>query len=222
MKSDLYKKILNEIIQQNTISYKATDDEVKKGVNLNLPTGAKGFTMKKDPTGGYNINPTKESEMKESDKYDKKNPWAICTAQLGDEFKTTKRSEWTKSQKNKYERCVKDVKSSLKEGKDQLSLFLENKITDIVKKHIPPKITKRDLMKYLIEAPAPTIAPPKPKTEPKIAPAKPAEPQRAPKPRINPARNPNPGENPAPKAKSAEEAKDDLIKLIIDLMKNKN
>ena len=38
------------------------------------------------------------------------NPWAICTASVGDKIGDTKRSEWTKDQKERYERCVKDVK----------------------------------------------------------------------------------------------------------------
>lgn len=216
MNNKSFKRILNELVQQNNVSYKASDDEVKKGINLNLPQGSKGFTVKKDPTGGYNINPTKESEMKEGDT----NPWAVCTAQLKREFKTTKRSEMSPSQRKKFERCVKDVKKqkeSLKEQKDSLSLFLENKIYNIVQKHIPPKITKRELMKYLHEQ-APTIAPPKPKTEPKTVPSEPA---KAPRPRINPGKNPFPNTDPKPKAISPERAKKELIDLIVKLMQNK-
>ena len=41
---------------------------------------------------------------------------------------------WGAKEKNKYERCVKDVKKSLKEGKNPVSLFLENQITKIVEK----------------------------------------------------------------------------------------
>lgn len=40
----------------------------------------------------------------------KVNPWAVCTASVGGKIGSTERSEWTKSQKEKYERCVQDVK----------------------------------------------------------------------------------------------------------------
>jgi len=40
----------------------------------------------------------------------KVNPWAVCTASIGEKIGSTERSEWTKSQKEKYERCVLDVK----------------------------------------------------------------------------------------------------------------
>jgi len=101
----------------------------------------------------------------------KKNPWAICTAQLADEFGTSERSEWSKKQMNKYERCVKDVKKTLEEGKNPVSLFLERKIIDLVEKHMPAKITKGDLLNYLKEASAPAVAPSKPKTKPDVKPS---------------------------------------------------
>lgn len=40
----------------------------------------------------------------------KVNPWAVCTASVGGKIGSTERSEWSKNQKAKYERCVKDVK----------------------------------------------------------------------------------------------------------------
>mgnify|MGYP003344575344 CR=1 FL=1 len=147
------------------------------------------------------------SESKKS----KKNPWAICTAQLGGEFGTRERHLWSAKEKNKYERCVKDVKKSLKEGKNPLSLFLENEITKIVERNIPPQITKKDLMKYLNEA-EPTTKPKKPITKP----------DTRPKPK-HPGQNPNPGEKEAPKAKrpnvSPEQAKDKVIDAIMNLLK---
>lgn len=139
------------------------------------------------------------------------NPWAICTAQLGKEFKTTERSQWSPKQKAKYERCVKDVKKSLKEGKNPVSLFLENEIMRIVEKNLPPRITKGDLVKYLSEQ-GPAVAPTKPKPT-----VKPGKPETRPRPK-HPGKNPNPGVNPAPKAVSPEKAKDKVIDLIINLL----
>ena len=145
------------------------------------------------------------------------NPWAICTAQLGKEFGTRERHLWSAKEKNKYERCVKDVKKSLKEGKNPVSLFLENEIMRIVEKNLPPRITKGDLLKYLSEA-GPATAPtkPAPGTKPSV---KPGKPDTRPRPN-HPGKNPNPGENPAPKAKkvSPEVAKDEVLDLIMNLL----
>lgn len=165
------------------------------------PSSNDGFDMNDD--GMYNFESIEEA------KKTKKNPWAICTAQLGDEFGTTERSEWTKAQMNKYERCVKDVKKSLKEGKNPVSLFIENEIIKIVEKHIPPRITKSDFMNYLKES-EPTVAPPKPK--------KPVtKPDTKPRP-TRPGQNPFPGEKEAPKAVSPEVAKQKVIDTIMNIL----
>lgn len=147
-----------------------------------------------------------------------KNPWAICTAQLGKEFGTKERHLWSAKEKNKYERCVKDVKKSLKEGKNPVSLFLENEIMKIVERNIPPRITKGDLVKYLSES-GPAVAPSKPKTSPTTKPGKPATRPQKPG---HPLKNPNPGEKPAPKAKKIEpeQAKDEVINVIMKILKN--
>jgi hypothetical protein len=160
------------------------------------PSTDDGFGNYDDGTGEFN-------EAK------KKNPWAICTSQLGKEFGTTERSEWTKSQLNKYERCIKDVKKPLKEQKENVSLFLEEQIEKIVLRNLYPKMTKKDFMKYLSEAP--TTAPAKPTTKPTTKPGtKPS----------SPGKNPFPGENPSPKAKlpSPEEAKKIVINTMMDLI----
>ena len=125
---------------------------------------------------------------------------SICHSQVG-----PKKSR-------KWERCVKEVKKQLKEGKNPVSLFLESQIQKIVEKHMPPKITKGDLVKYISEqgtAPAPTTKP-SPTTKPGTKPNK----------RPNPFKNPNPGENPAPKARkvSPEDAKDKVIDVIMQLL----
>jgi hypothetical protein len=223
--NSLYRKMINEIQQQTTTTYKATDDEVKKGVKLNLPAGSKGVSMRKDPTGSYKITPESEfnedyemdvmnfdrggrtqkprqvgpssndgfdnyddgtGEFNEGKKSEKKNPWAICHAQLGPK-KTAK-----------FERCVTSVKKSLKEGKNPLSLFLENEITRIVKNNLPPKMTKSEIIKYLYEAEtAEPLTKPAPKTKPSTPDTKPVRRERP----AHPGKNPNPGVQPAPKAR---------------------
>jgi hypothetical protein len=180
-------------------------DEVTQNRKQVGPSTDDGFGDYSDGTGEFTEGKKKKKEQ---------NPWAICTAQLGKEFKTTERSEWSSKQTAKYERCVKDVKKSLKEGKNPLSLFLENQIMKIVEKNLPPKITKGDLVNYLTEQ-GPAVAPTKPSTKPTTKPG--TKPAPKPKP-AHPGRNPNPGENPNPKAISPEDAKDKIIDAIMNLL----
>ena len=159
------------------------------------------------------------------------NPWAICHAQVGP--KKTR----------KFERCVMSVKKQLKEGKNPVSLFLETQIEKIVEKHIPPRITKSDLLKIVKESTKgsepskPGIAPTHPKPGPTKkqdtkeqatapAPAKPAtepttRPSTTPKEKpFSPGKNPAPAVKPAPKAGkiSPETAKEKVIDLIMNIL----
>ena len=105
------------------------------------PASDDGFGNYDDGTGEF-------TEGKKKSKY---NAWAICTSQMGKEFKTTERSQWSAKQKNKYERCVKDVKQSLKEGKDPYVSLLESKVMNMVQSNILPGMTKNDLIKMVKE-----------------------------------------------------------------------
>jgi hypothetical protein len=170
----------------------------------------------------------------EKDYKDGPNPWAICHAQVGP--KKTR----------KFERCVMAVKKQLKEGKNPLSLFLETQIERIVEKHIPPRITKGDLLKVITESePAGEPSSPKRKTDstkkpvsPNLkryetkeqatapAPAKPAtepttRPSTTPKEKpFSPGKNPAPAVKPAPKAGkiNPETAKEKVIDLIMNIL----
>lgn len=201
-----------------------TTEEVTEDDDVDVDSMAPTSDQDRRQTGPseYGNNPKIDKQMDSDDAdgmgifeadEEKKNPWAICTAQLGKKFKTTERSQWSPKQKSKYERCVKDVKQSLKEGKNPLSLFLENEIMKIVEKNLPPRITKGDLVKYITEQ-GPATAPTKPTTKPTT---KPGKPSTRPK---HPGQNPNPNVKPAPKAKkvSPEVAKDEVIDLIINLL----
>ena len=204
----------------------------------NLPPSPKGYNVKKTPTGDVVATPN-ESELeedvevttdpnKETETQDPKqvgpssddgfgdetdgmgmfeseddlksgqpNPWAICHAQVG-----PKRTR-------KFERCVQSVKDQLKEGKNPVSLFIENQIMKIVEKNLPPRITKGDLIRHLSEgenfatkhlqsfgkSSGTETAPAKPKTSPTTKPG--TKPQKP----AHPGKNPNPGEKEAPKAK---------------------
>ena len=233
-----------------------------------LPPSPKGYNVKKTPTGDVvatpneselgeeeevTLDPNKDTEtqdphqvgpssddgfgdetdgmgMFENEKKNKPNPWSICHSQVG-----PKKSR-------KWERCVKEVKKQLGEGKNPVSLFLEAQIMNIVERNLQPRITKRDLVKYLSEGDnfatkhlqswgntkpakaktevgeqAPSTVPSKPKTSPTTKPGKPGtKPQRPP----SPFKNPNPGEKESPKAKkvSPEKAKDEVIDVIMQLL----
>jgi hypothetical protein len=164
----VYEKELEEEEEVTVDPNKETETQDAHQVG---PSSDDGFGNETDGMG-----------MFEEDQKDGPNPWAICHSQVG-----PKKSR-------KWERCVREVKKQLKEGKNPVSLFLETQIERIVEKHIPPRITKGDLMKVLSES-EPTTAPTKPKTKPTTKPT--TRPS-------HPGKNPNPGENPAPKAKKSE------------------
>ena len=205
----------------------------------NLPAAPKGYNVKKTATGDVvatpneseleedvevTTDPNKETETQDpqqvgpssddgfGDETDgmgmfegKSTPQSICHSQVG-----PKKSR-------KWQRCVKQVEKQLKEGKNPVSLFIENKIMELVSKHIPAKMTKGDLLRYVNEN-GPAVAPSKPKTSPGTKPGKPnVSPGKKPG---HPLRNPNPGEKPAPKAskKSHEEAKDEVLDLIVQIL----
>jgi flagellar motor protein MotB len=79
----------------------------------------------------------------------KVNPWAVCTASISGKIGSTERSEWTKSQKEKYEKCVLDVKKkqNVKEGTDQ-----RIKIKSIIKEYTESKVilTEQELNESLL------------------------------------------------------------------------
>lgn len=202
------KDVDEEIEEDDEVTLDPNQDTETQDPHQVGPSTNDGFND--DDDGMYNFESIEEGKKKT-----KKNPWAICTAQLGKEFGTKERHLWNTKEKNKYERCVKDVKKSLKEGKNPVSLFLENEIMRIVEKNLPPRITKGDLIKYITED-SPAVAPSKPKTEPATKPGK-TDPKPRPK---HPGKNPNPGENPSPKAEkvSPEDAKDKVIDLIMQIL----
>ena len=176
-----------------------------------------------------------EKEVTEIKK-DENNPWAICHSQLG-----PKRNA-------KFERCVRQVKQSLKEGKSPMTFFIEEKIVSLVERELKPKMTKRDLIKQIQETqmvkrsfakspvdkivgnvktnkPVGKMTMMKGETSedaPAVAPPK-TKPGVKPAPRTRPAhpgKNPHPGENPAPKAKQQklEVAKKEILNAIKEML----
>ena len=90
-----------------------------------------------------------EGEVEESEDYGGKNPWAICTSSLGLEGRD--RDSYSSAEKKKFERCVMDVKKSVKESKEKKQALLEMELEKIIKKHLPSRITKGDFLNTLSE-----------------------------------------------------------------------
>jgi len=170
----VYEKELDEEEEVTVDPNKETETQDPKQVG---PSSDDGFGNEDDGMGMFE----NEADLKPG----QPNPWAICHAQVGP--KKTR----------KFERCVQSVKKQLAEGKNPLSLFLENEISKLVEKHIQPKMTKGELLKYLSEGEhsksdndtKTTPVRTKPDVKPKTRPG-------------HPMKNPNPGEKPSPKAKT--------------------
>ena len=155
-----------------------------------------------------------EGKKKKKEKY---NPWAVCTSSLGLEGK--KEEDRTKKEKEKFERCVSDVKTqneSFEKGVRQI----EESIVSLLKNYKKPTMTKKDLLEQgTKEAPVktPTKTPSKPdrKTpyQPKHRPAPKAGDTKTAPTRTKPGTKEKPGKStpyqpkhrPAPKAGETQE-----------------
>jgi hypothetical protein len=124
----VYEKELDEEEEVTVDPNKEVETQDPKQVG---PSSDDGFGNEDDGMGMFES----EADLKPG----QPNPWAICHAQVGP--KKTR----------KFERCVQSVKKQLAEGKNPLSLFLETEITKLVEKHVPAKMTKGELLKYLSE-----------------------------------------------------------------------
>ena len=187
--SALHNRLVNEQSAPTTGGKVITNDPGKAAAAANA---------------GANVELT-EKKSKKSEK----NPWAICTSSLSDEFGTSERSEWSKKQMNKYERCVKGVKKTIDEGRNPYEFLIEEKMAEIVERHLAPKISKADLLeavrnKMISEQPAPTTKPkpgtkPSPATDPNFDPFINPDPDDQPEANSpEPTTKPKPGTKPAP------------------------
>jgi hypothetical protein len=159
---------------------KGLSDKVGKTKTMGLPIG--GLS-----TVGTTLG------MMEEGKKQKKNPWAICTAQMGKEFGTTERSDWSKNQMEKYEDCVMGVKKTIKEGLNVNEYLMEMEVERMLQKNVSPKMTKKDFLNVVFESSPAT----KPETKPTTKPGT--------KPNPSTPYSPKPGPKPNPKAKKKSE-----------------
>jgi hypothetical protein len=176
----------------------------------------------------------KYEDMTEAE--EENNPWAICHTQLGPK-KTAK-----------FERCVKAVKKSLKEGTSPMDFFIEEKIVSLVENYLEPKMTKEEFLETIAEQGVIRRSVYKPKSKKgksirmskpigdlgmlqsmseagtETAPVKPTtKPDTKPNVRPgHPGKKPFEGPNPAPKAsqKELDKAKNDVLKLIQGILRD--
>ena len=206
---NLYKKAPTEKIKKmiSNLEMEIAKSEMKEGDSLGALsmqdyTGQEGPHDEKDmaPDGMDDDSDDNRKMMGEAKKKKSKakNPWAICTTAMGEKFGTTERSEWSKKEMNKYERCVLDVKKTIKEGKNPYEFILEKQILSLMERELHPRMTKADLLKTIHErkhmtdmfgdtktAPAPV--------KPDVKPDTPSRPKRRP--------GNVPGPDPSPKAR---------------------
>ena len=102
------------------------------------------------------------------------NPWAICTSSLGLEGR--ERDSYSKSESDKFERCVRDVK------KQNEVRQIEESLVSLVKKYVSETMTKKDLMN-LLESPGTKEAPVKTPTRTKPERKTPYQPKHKPAPK---------------------------------------
>jgi len=193
--SKLFKTFLIETKKENKEAVQVT----KTMLDKNNPTDVKtaNFCLQ-NPSDSK----CKNVEMKEGKKTKKKNPWAICTSVMGAEFGTKERSDWTKKQMDKYEKCVVGVKKSIKEGKNPIEVLLEDKFRGIIVENLRPKITKSDIIKMIFENVEMADPAVKPKTKPGVKPDTDYDPFISPDPDDQPEANtPEPKTKPKPGVK---------------------
>jgi hypothetical protein len=131
--NQLHKSLIKEQTAPTITPISATKATLPQGSTYAVPAGKKAEVT----NVGGKTEVIVSGEVEETEKKGKNNPWAICHAELGPK-KTAK-----------FERCVRDVKKSIKEGKNYFDVLLERKVVSLLEKHMSPKMTKGDLLKLL-------------------------------------------------------------------------
>ena len=140
--------------QDNSITATPMESEIDENLGTDYQSGYNADEFGGNLPVNYN-NPEDDSEpdvMGKNDgmptegevgegkkKKSKYNPWAICTSSVGRE------------DNDKFERCVKDVKRNVREGKNPYQVIVEMSLEKMVEKHVSPRMTKGDLLNTLSE-----------------------------------------------------------------------
>lgn len=154
-------------LRQKGVTYQVYEKEMKEAQDDDvLDPYSSGETTQAphqvgpDTNDGFGVDPGKtpnmyQDGMDEADDIEEKkskkgqNPYAVCTSSIGLEGR--ERDSYTKAEKAKFERCVTEVKKTMKEGKNPLQPIVESVLRKLVEKHINPRMTKSDLLNTLSE-----------------------------------------------------------------------
>lgn len=154
-------------LRQKGVTYQVYEKEMKEAQDDDvLDPYSSGETTQAphqvgpDTNDGFGVDPGKtpgmyQDGMDEADDIEEKkskkgqNPYAVCTSSIGLEGR--ERDSYTKAEKAKFERCVTEVKKTMKEGKNPLQPIVESALRKLVEKHINPRMTKSDLLNTLSE-----------------------------------------------------------------------
>lgn len=154
-------------LRQKGVTYQVYEKEMKEAQDDDvLDPYSSGETTQAphqvgpDTNDGFGVDPGKtpgmyQDGMDEAEDIEEKkskkgqNPYAVCTSSIGLEGR--ERDSYTKAEKAKFERCVTEVKKTMKEGKNPLQPIVESALRKLVEKHINPRMTKSDLLNTLSE-----------------------------------------------------------------------
>ena len=156
--SKAVKQSLGDDPEQNVPEDEGPSDNMNANDGMGIFEGKKKPVKMKTPITTLGMF---EGKKKKS----KYNPWAVCTDSLGLEGK--KRDDYTEKQKEKFERCVRDVKKQ-NESFERKVGQIEESLVSLLKNYKKPTMSKKDLLDLMEqgtkEAPVktPTIAPTKP------------------------------------------------------------
>jgi len=166
----IQKLILNEQIGTVTVPQKTDPTKIRdlasKGLNVTVANEMKedeedpmNFEKGERTQDPHQVGPSSDDgfgdygdgmdEGEMTEKTQKKNPWAICTATMGKKFGTTERSDWSKRQMKEYERCVMDVKKQIKENKNPILPILENITRKQIETNLLPQMDKASLIEMV-------------------------------------------------------------------------
>ena len=135
----VYEKEIDEddTVEKDPFELSSTQDKRQVGPSSYGDNPTVDKEMDSDDADGMGMMETEIGEGK--NKKSKYNPWAICTSSVGRE------------DKDKFERCVKDVKRNVREGKNPHQVIVEMALEKMIEKHISPRMTKKDLLNTLSE-----------------------------------------------------------------------
>ena len=135
----VYEKEIDEddTVEKDPFELSSTQDKRQVGPSSYGDNPTVDKEMDNDDADGMGMMETEIGEEKK--KKSKYNPWAICTSSVGRE------------DKDKFERCVKDVKRNVREGKNPHQVIVEMALEKMIEKFDEKKDSYEKFMKIMNE-----------------------------------------------------------------------